>query len=385
MAKIVIDARMYGLEHAGIGRYVANLVKEIRDLKLKNQEIILLVRKKDFKKLKREVGSDFRLVSCSAAHYSLQEQIIVPLQLIKLKPDLVHFPHFNVPVFWWGKQVVTIHDLIKHQSRGPETTTRWQPFYWFKYFAYRLITWLAVRRAKKVIVPSQWWKKKLIEYYHLQPEKVAVTYEGVEVLFSQKRSAREIQSVLKRYRLRRPFVIYTGSLYPHKNIPRLIQAILYLNDANHLSKPLSLVIVCSRNVFYQRLKKEIKQMRAGRWVKLVGFVPDRELGALYRAATAFVFPSLLEGFGLPGLEAMAAGLPVVASNSSCLPEIYGQAALYFDPRKKKEIAAQILRVLSDKEIRAKLIEAGFRQVRKYSWQKMAQETLRVYQSVLASN
>ena len=373
--KIVIDARMYGLEHAGIGRYIINLISQLERLDEKNDFFILL-REKYFNNL-IFTNKKFKKILADYPHYSFKEQIFLPLQLFKLRPDLVHFPHFNLPIFWWGKYVITIHDLIKHESRGPQTTTKWQLFYWFKYLNYRILIWLAVKRASRIITPSHWWKKELMKRYHLPETKIVVTYEGVDSkfsIFNFQFSKKE--KILEKYKIKKPFIVYTGNLYPHKNIERLVKAVKQLNDKNNLS----LVIVCSRNVFYQRFEQKLGQMGAENCVNLIGFVPDEELVAIYKEAKAFVFPSLLEGFGLPGLEAMAVGLPVIASNSSCLPEVYSEAAIYFNPYDVKEIAARIEEVLKDEGLKAKLIELGYQQVSKYSWQKTARETLRVYES-----
>jgi len=383
--KIVIDARMYGLEHAGIGRYILNLIDEIEKLDKKNDYFILL-RKKYYSHFAKastsakatadrsrdKQNSNFQAVLADYPHYSWQEQIFLPVLLFKLKPDVVHFPHFNVPLFWCGKYVVTIHDLIKHQFRGGQMTTRFRLFYWFKYLNYRFLVWLVVKRAAKIITPSHWWKKELIKRYHLPPTKINVTYEGVEKKFQIPNSKFQIYSarVLGKYKIKKPFVIYTGSLYPHKNVERLVLAVKKIK--------FPLVIVCGRNVFLERFEKRIKKLKAENLVTLTGFVPDEELVALYQQAEAFVFPSLLEGFGLPGLEAMAVGLPVLASNSSCLPEVYGPAAIYFDPLNVNEMASKIKKIISDKRLKQKMIKLGYQQVKKYSWQKMAKETLRVY-------
>lgn len=366
--KIVIDARMYGLEHAGIGRYVLNLIREIEKQDKKNDYLILL-RKKYYQK-SHFTNPRFKKVLADYSHYSFQEQFFLPLQLIKLKPDLVHFPHFNVPLFWWGKQIVTVHDLIKHQSRGTRTTTKWPLVYWFKYLNYRFLIWIAIKRAARIIVPSQWTKTKLTKRYHLPPEKIVVTYEGVEKKFSKAK-------ILKKYKMEKPFVIYTGSLYPHKNVERLVKAIKRIN--------LRLVVVCAKNVFWQRFKKKVKMLKAEKLVTLTGFVPDKDLVALYQQAEAFVFPSLLEGFGLPGLEAMAVGLPVLAANSSCLPEVYGQAAVYFNPLDVEEMARKIKKVVGSQKLKDKMVKLGYQQVKKYSWQKMARETVGVYKNLLAQN
>jgi glycosyltransferase involved in cell wall biosynthesis len=304
---------------------------------------------------------------------------------------LVHFPHFNVPIFWFGKYVVTIHDLIKHKSKGIATTTRSPLVYWLKHLLYLFTVWSAVKRAAKVITPSNWWKEELIKRYKLPPEKVVVTYEGAEEKFKVQRAKGKVKEILEKYKIKKPFVIYTGSLYPHKNVERLVEAVKLINQKLRFSNYhttvrgnyLQLVVVCARNIFYERFTKKIKQMGAEKYVNLVGFVPDEELVRIYQQAEAFVFPSLLEGFGLPGLEAMAVGLPVVASDSSCLPEVYGEAALYFNPLDVEDMATKIQQVISDKGLREKLIKKGFEQVKKYSWEKMAKQTLVVYLQVLA--
>ncbi len=369
--KILIDARMYGLEHAGIGRYVMNLVNQIEKLD-KNNDYLILLRKKYFRAL-RFKNKRFKKILADYSHYSFKEQIFLPLQLIKLKPDLAHFPHFNVPIFWWGKQVVTIHDLIKHQSKGSETTTRWRPFYWLKYWVYKLVMAIAIKRAAKIVVPSQWWKSELISRYKLSQGKVVAIYEGVgESFWKPNMSPREANGILEKYDIQEPFLIYTGSLYPHKNVERLVRAAKRLR--------LVLVVVCARSIFYQRFMRKVAHLEAEKFVNFAGFIPDNELAALYQKAEAFVLPSLLEGFGLIGLEAMATGCPVLASAIPVLKEVYGEAALYFDPTDIEDLVKKIKKVIQKKKLRERLKKQGLKQVKKYSWQKMAKQTLGVYES-----
>jgi len=377
--KIVIDARMYGLEHAGIGRYLVNLIGKIEKISKEN-ECIILLRKKYFHDLKFN-NKRFKKILADYPHYSLKEQFFLPLQLIKLRPDLVHFPHFNVPLLWWGKYVVTIHDLIKHESKGMATTTRAPLIYWLKHILYLFTVWLAIKRAIKIITPSRFWQEELVKRYGLPKNKIVVTYEGIDEKILQSTSKIKPADILAKYRIKTPFIVYTGSLYPHKNVERLVMALKRLNDLNHLN--ISLVVVCARNVFYERFKKKIEQMKAEKFVNLAGFVPDEDLAAVYRGAEAFVFPSFWEGFGLPGLEAMALGLPVISARASCLPEVYGEATLYFNPLSVEEIAEKIEMVIRDKKIRETLIKKGFEQVKKYSWEKMARETLKVYENSLS--
>jgi len=373
--KIVIDARMYGLEHAGIGRYILNLIKQLEKQDKKN-DYYLLLRKKYYQRLNFK-NKKFNKIQADIPHYSIKEQLLLPQTIRKIKPDIVHFPHFNVPLFYQGKYIVTIHDLIKHQSKGKETTTRQASFYWLKYLGYQLATYSAIKRAHKIITPSNYWKKELIKKYNLKPSKVIVTYEGAGE-FLKKKTSLTPEKALKKYGITKPFVIYTGSLYPHKNVLNLVKAIQLLNKEEKASP--SLVIASARNVFLERFKKEVEEIKGLDIVLLAGFVPDEELIALYQEAEAFVTPSLLEGFGLPGLEAMAVGLPVVSSNASCLPEIYGEAALYFDPLNANQMAKRIKEAITNEKARENLKEKGLKQVKKYSWEKMVKETLAIYEA-----
>ncbi|MBN1263312.1 MAG: glycosyltransferase family 4 protein [Candidatus Pacebacteria bacterium] len=374
--RIGIDARFWGLEHTGIGRYVMALVSHLEKIDSGNDYFIFL-REKYFNRLEFS-NPRFRKVLADFPHYSLKEQIAFRRVLLRQKLDLVHFPHFNLPVFYPGRFVVTIHDLIKHESRGPLTTTRFKAFYYFKYLGYLLVLNLALRRAKKVIVPSFWWKRKLIKKFGLEADKIGVTYESVSEAFFRKNDLKIGKKILTKYGIQTPFVIYTGNLYPHKNVLTLVKAIKKINRERRLF----LVIVCAKSVFWQRFQKEISQLGAGDLVILAGFVSDAELTNLYRLAEAFVFPTLLEGFGLPGLESMAAGLPVVCSRSSCLPEIYQKAALYFNPKKAIDIKEKIELLLENKYLRKELIRKGKSRVKGFSWERMARETIEIYQQAI---
>ena len=377
--KIIIDARMYGLEHTGIGRYIINLINQIDKISFQSEdknEYIILLRKKYFDSLAFK-NKNIKKVLADYSHYSFKEQFLLPFQLFLLKPNVVHFPHFNVPFLWFGKYVVTIHDLIKHQSRGIKTTTHNPFIYWLKHIFYLFIVYSAVKRAKKVITPSKWWKNELIKIYNLTQDKVVVTYEGVDDKFKFKKESSS--NVLDKFKIKKPFVIYTGSLYPHKNADRLLGAIIRINREKKIK--LNLVLVCARNFFLKRFEKKVKDKKAESLVKLVGFVDDKDLVALYKEAEAFVFPSLLEGFGLTGLEAMSLGLPTICSSASCLPEVYGQAVAYFDPLDINDMVEKIIQVVSDDDFKKCLTKAGFEKVKEYSWQKMAKETLMIYKSV----
>jgi glycosyltransferase involved in cell wall biosynthesis len=262
--------------------------------------------------------------------------------------------------------------------------------YWFKFLAYLLAIALVGRRAKRIIVPSRWVKKEVVCRLRVNPRKVKVVYQGVSQKFlkrgkltSDKKGGRT-EETLKKYQVRRPYLLYVGSVYPHKNLDRLIKAVKQVNQslmANH--KPeVSLVVVCGRNVFWRRLETKIKRLGAKKIVHPTGFVSEEDLPVFYQEAEAFVFPSFSEGFGLPGLEAMASGCPLICSKIPVFREVYNQIPFYFDPFKVDDLAQKILRVLglSETERRKRMLE-GIKRAKQFSWEKCARETLKVYQEV----
>lgn len=366
MPKVVcIDARMWGIAHTGIGRYIENLIDHLPSDS--NIQIVLIVPPV----LRNEPKlTGFTKYYARLHPYSPLAQFEMLALLARLRPDVLHVPHFHVPVLWPGRLVVTIHDLIKHFSKGQQTTTRHPLMYWLKYLGYLVIVWVAVHRASRILVPVSYWKDVLVDKYRLDPDKITVTYEGVTGEYlKQPESSVGIDS-------RRPFVIYTGNVYPHKNIPVLLAAIKLLEGQ------VNLAVSCARSVFVQRIEKLTTQFNLSKYVKFLGQVPDADLVSLYKQALAFVTPSLIEGFGLSGLEAMAAGTPVIAARASCLPEVYGEAALFFDPYSPADLAEKIRLLMTDPKLRQQYIKKGLAQVKKYSWSKMATQTWRVYQALL---
>lgn len=385
--RIGIDCRIIGLKNAGIGRYVDRLVEGLLSSDSVNEYVLITRADEPFA---HEVvcqaynrGSSCSLVPVTIPHYSLKEQILLPSLIKSLKVDFMHYPNFNTPIMSCVPYVITIHDMIKHHSRGRETTTRQSWLYWVKYLGYQLGFYLSVKKAKQIIVPSHAVKNELVKYYSLPPDRVAVTYEGVDASFTvgSLLKTADIHGILKKYNIETPFLLCVGSVYPHKNIERLIAATKIIRN-NH-SIPIQLVIVCGRSVFWERLANKITRMKAGDYVYLAGFVPDEDLKVLYNQASAFVFPTLAEGFGLPGLEAMAAGTPVVCSSIPVLKEVYGDAAVYFDPFSSADIAEKIISVISDNNLRVRLISAGNKLYPRYQWSIMVNETLKVYAEISA--
>lgn len=367
--KIVIDARLYGLENAGLGRYLINLVSELGKVDKENNYSILL-RKKYFDELR--LPSNWKKVLVDLPHYSLSEQLRLPKILRDEQPDLVHFPHMNVPKFYKGKFVVTVHDLLMQKHRGASATTL--PFYVYfpKLIASKYIFKHAVKNARKILVPSDSVKNEVFDYYKVNKSKIITTYEGVDERF---KAVEVNNSLLQKYNLNENYYLFVGNAYPHKNLERTIQA--FASTQNYL------VIVTARNVFTRKLKDQIRKIKAEKFIKVLGYVDDRELVALYKQSQGFIYPSLSEGFGLPGLEAMSTGTLLLASNISVFKEVYKNVPIYFDPYSISSIAEAIIRSNAiSNEQKNHLIAEGRKLVQNYSWRQMAIKTLEVYKEAL---
>jgi glycosyltransferase involved in cell wall biosynthesis len=383
--KIAIDCRFWGAKHTGLGRYTKNLVLDLLKIDKVNH-YFLLFRRVNSRNLKSQKSnlksiSNVQYQIVDAKHYSLKEQFLLPRTLKKINPDLVHFPHFNLPIFSSYPFTLTIHDLIKHHFRGMETTTRPSLIYWLKYLGYKLVFKNAVQKAKKIIVPSMFVKKELIKFYRLPQDKIKVIYEGVDrnlkSQMSNIKSKRQISKLLEKFKIKKPFLLYVGNAYPHKNLERLILAVKKINERARLN----LVIVCGRDAFYDRLRKQINKFKSEKFVFLTGFITNNELANLYQRAKAFVSASLMEGFGLPGLEAMVSRCPVVCSDIPTFKEIYGSAVIYFNPRNIDDMAEKINKLINlPLPERQELIKKGQDQVKKYSWHRCASEILKIYES-----
>lgn len=370
---IAIDARFYGLEHAGLGRYTSNLISELSHIDTQNTYTLLVWEK--YKDL--SFGPNFRTYIVNAPHHTFREQVLLAKAIKDGKYDLVHFPHFIVPILNLRTPfVATIHDLIKHKHSNKEATTLPLPIFYAKYLVYKFVMWWAVRRSQKIIVPTLSVKHDLVSYFKLDEKKVAVTYEGFDnTIASALDNSLHDKDVIEKYHIKHPYYIYVGNSYPYKNIQTLIHALDFLPDS------FTLVLVGSRSIFWERTAKLVEDLDKKDRVVITGYVPDEELGILYKNAIAYTSASLEEGFGITPLEAMGVGCPAIISDIPVFREVCGDAAVYFDPHAPQGLASRILEVYNDQEYRSGLIEKGYMQGQRYSWRKMAEETEHVYQEI----
>lgn len=371
--KIGIDARFLGPESKGLGRYTQKLVEHLEKIDQENQYVIFL--RKDNYDLFQPTNPNFKKVLADYRWYTFSEQIFMPLLLHKYKFDFVHFPHFNIPIFYLGKFIVTIHDLILVRFPTKKATTLNKVWYKIKFLAYKLAIFIAVKRALKVIVVSKFTKKDVCEYYNLASKKVLVTHEAVDNeknIKTDEVCAGDVEA--KKTDLDK-FFIYVGNAYPHKNLKKMVES--FDKWKKKFNRSHKLVLVGKDDYFYQKLREYIEEKNI-KDVIIFDTLSDRVLYDLYSRADVFIFLSLYEGFGLPPLEAMREGIPVLSSDHPVMLEVLGNSALYCDGEDVDDIVQGMEKIVSDESLREELLIKGKNQASKYSWEKMAKETFEVY-------
>lgn len=362
---IVIDARIR--RTSGVGRYCDRLLQHLQTVPSDHRFTILLHPDDPW----RPRSENFTVVPCPFPQFSFNplHDLKFAYLLRSLQPDLVHFTMTQQPLTYRGKTVTTTHDLtmLRFIRRGKTPS----PVFWIKKLGYRLLFYVGNQKASQIIVPTTFVAEDLALLYPFAKDKTTVTYEASEPPLSGKAEQPE--------GLKKSFIMHVGSPFPHKNIRHLVEAFeeLLVKYPN-----LTLVLAGKKEFYFNELEEWAKQRPSYSSIRFTGFIDDSELKWLYENAEVYVMPSLSEGFGLPGLEAMAHGCPLVSSNATCLPEVFGKAAHYFDPYSLPATTAAIEDVLADPALKKKLAANGRKQVLKYSWQTMAEQTHDVYIAAL---
>lgn len=372
--KIALDARMMN-SSSGIGRYIQQLAKHLEHIAPEEMEFFLFMKDENWGEFE-PVRNNFQKIKADIDWYGVAEQIKMPKVINRVDPDLVHFPHWNIPVFYQGNFVVTIHDLIMFHFPRPEATTHGRIKYWLKDKIHRYVVKKAVKNSKHIIAPSDFTKRDIIDNFNVKKDKLSVTYEAPFFDNSEPLTYSQLKNQMD---IERPYVFYVGSAYPHKNLKNLIKAwrgFKQIKDNNY-----SLILAGEKSYFYNRLTNS-ELFKNTPQVNHIGRVSDTQLKSLYHHAELFVFPSLYEGFGLPTLESLQMQTPVLASEKSSIPEVLGKAGIYTDTEDIGQFSEDIQNALKNKELRQNSLQQADKHLNLYSWKKMAKETLEVYKNNL---
>lgn len=364
--KICIDARKYF--DFGIGTYLRNIIDQF--VKINNpHQFFLLAAPGDIENLPK-FPENFSVVKESAGKYSIREHLAIPAKLRKLEVDLYHSPHYVVPLVKAKPTLTVISDLIPLRFKA--NLKRAGAYTYAKFMIKH-----ALKSSDSVVTISEWSKNDILQLGDFRKSDINVIYGAVDDRFKKIRDDAILGAVFEKIGIRDQYILYTGAFKEHKNIGRLIQAF------SRIKRPQCqfLILAGDRLEKYKHLQALIKELGLQKNIINPGWFNLEEFIALYSGAAAFVFPSLYEGFGLSPLEAMKCRTPVVSSEAACMPEILGEAALYFDPYSVEDMAAKIRDVLGDNELRRGLIEAGAAQVQKYSWRRSANKYLELYENI----
>lgn len=377
MKRVALNALLLTPRLGGVGVYIRHLMQG------------MFAAKKDWKPLvflaKKAVHPDSDLLNKDAIKrvniYSLQPQIRIlseyflwPRILKKHKIDLLHSPISYIPPGVTSPAIVTVHDL--RYFHYPETYTRLRGK-----FLEKMIP-KSAHSAARILTVSNATKKDIVKYLNVSADKIQVIYEGIDAArFQMRYSAENYQSIKMKYRLPDRYLLSVGHLEPRKNYERLFESLAILADRLNLKT--HLVIVGQENWYFQKIYDKVKSLKLSDYIHFTGFVDDADLPALYQKADLFIAPSLFEGFGFTPLEAMAAGIPVAASNTSSHPEILGDAAAYFNPYDPEDMAQTIKKILTDNDLRMAFVRDGHEQVKKFTWNSCCEQTFQEYENVLA--
>lgn len=371
MLRIGIDATAIPSNRVGAGVYTFNLVKYLSIIDKKNQYYIFgspstidewRIKQTNIKFLK--VNNRYRPLRI------LWEHTMLPLLVKKFNLDILHSPHYTSPLIKTSHSVVTFHDMIFFIYPSLHTL--------FKRYYFKKMMLASLKHADAIIAVSESTKNDILKYCRVSPSKISVILEAADGIFKPS-AYNSIEYICKKYGLEsKKYILFTGLLEPRKNVPVLLKAFAGIRQKGHEIK---LAIVGRQGWMYNEIFKTIKQLNLEQHIVFTGYVPETELPHLYSGAAVFVYPSLYEGFGLPVLEAMSCGTPVITSNISSMPEIVGNAALTINPHNHHELMQAIEKIIADSNLSISLKSRGLKRATEFSWEKTAIETLKVYHNV----
>lgn len=368
--KIGIDARMFGSKETGIGNYAKNLIENLKKIDHKNKYAVFMLKDR-IDELDVSGYSNWRKIPVNSHWYTYGEQTKFLLDLYREKLDFIHFANFNVPILYRKPFIVTIHDIIPMFFPGHKMNS------FVRRTAFKLTFYNAVRSAKHIISVSKFTKSQIMEYFNVKEDKISPIYLGLDENFNKGIKCAKIEEIKKKYGITKPYIFFVSVWRNHKNVVGLVKAFEILR--RKYKQDIQLVLGGKEDPYYPEVRNAWEELKVGEHIIRPGFISGEELPSFFKGAQVSARPSFIEGFILVELEAMSAGIPIAASNASCLPELLENAAIYFDPLNPEDMAEKINKVLIDKDLREKLVENGYKQLEKYSWKKCAEETLNIYQ------
>ena len=366
--RVAIDIRK--LHDYGIGTYVRNLVRELARLD-DTTEYVLLCRRDDLKQV-ASLGSNFTGLVQAASNYSVTEQLSVPTSIWSSGATLFHTPHYVLPLLTPCPSIVTIHDCIHLQFPQYLPNRIAHTYAWTN-------LWIATRRARRVLTVSEFSKKDIVRFFDIPEEKISVIPNAIDERFKIAPKEGEMAHLRDRYQLPKRFVMYAGNIKPHKNVERLIDAFALIHERG--LDDIGLLVSGNEASKYSELRRAVHRYGLHKHVRFLGFQTEASLAMLYRLASVFVIPSLYEGFGLSPLEALASNTPVVASNTSSLPEVLGDAAILVNPYEASSIADGIVTALEDSDVINDLKRKGRLRVQQFSWKHSINKVKQIYEEV----
>lgn len=367
--KIAIDAHMIGHKSTGNETYMVNLINALGRLHGNSHQYTVYVDQAEAHNALHSCNGHMSFRQLATHSPLIRVLFLLPMEFRRAKADVVHMQYILSPVLPRCASVVTIHDISFEHFPGVFKPT--------ELLRDKLLVPFSARRADAVLTVSEFTKADLVKTYGIAPEKIVVAVGSVDSGFRLLEDRAKIDGVCRQYGIDGPFILYVGNIQPRKNLVRLVQA--YAALVRGESVPHRLVIVGNKAWRHLPVLEAVRAFGLEQRVVFTGYIPEEDVCALYNAADLFVFPSIFEGFGLPIVEAMACGTPVITSNTSSMPEAGGEAAIYVDPFSVPELTLAMRKVLEDADLRARLSASGLARAAQFSWEEAARKAVRAYE------
>lgn len=363
--RIGIDVRK--INDFGIGTYIQNLLKYLLEMDKQNQ-YFLFFNYRDIEHFNYPKEQVVKLMN-NSPKYSVREHFSLSHQAKKYEIQLFHEPHYTLPYFLKCKKVVSVHDLI--HLKFPRNLPAKKAYIYAKFMLGQ-----AVKKADKILTGSENTKNDIMEIFKTNQGKIEVIYYGVDEIFKPIKEQNLLENFRNKYKLPDKYILYSGSIRKHKNLENALKTYAALKDKSHH------LVLAGVGLQNQRvIEPTLKELKITERVKIIPFLDYIELVLLYNSASVLFFPTLYEGFGLPVLEAMACGIPVVSSNNSSIAEVSGDAALLVNPANLKEMTEALEKVLDKTSLRQRMISFGLERAKMFNWKKTAEQTLKIYQEL----